>query len=95
MLKAFKVKESKKELIPAVIHTDNTMRAQSVDPLSNPLFHETIRQFKDMSGIPALLNTSFNLDSEPIVCSPYDAIRSFLSSSSNHMAIGNFLVSKR
>lgn len=95
MLKAFTVKADKKESIPAVVHVDDTLRAQSVKSEVNPRFHALIKRFRELTGIPTVLNTSFNLDSEPIVCSPYDALRSFLGSRADNLAIGDFLVTKK
>lgn len=61
-------------LLSAVIHEDGTVRAQLVSRADNPLYYELISEFEAISGAPLLLNTSFN-DSEPIVCSPHDAIK--------------------
>ncbi|MCL5409998.1 MAG: hypothetical protein M1607_04025 [Patescibacteria group bacterium] len=94
MIKAFIAKEDKRSLIPAVVHVDGTMRPQSVEIGVNPLYYSLIAKMKSYTGIPAVLNTSFNQDNEPIVCSPLDAIRSFFSSGSNYLAIGEFLISK-
>lgn len=94
MIKAFTTKAEKKALIPAVVHVDGTMRPQSVDIRVNPLYHSLIAKLENYTGVPAVLNTSFNQDSEPIVCSPLNAVRSFFSGGSNYLAIGEFLVSK-
>lgn len=95
MIKAFVAKEDKKFLIPAVVHVDGTMRPQSVDIKTNPLYYDLIRKVNNLTGVPAVLNTSFNQNNEPIVCSPIDAIRSFFSSGSGYLAIGEFLVAKK
>ncbi|MFH0937610.1 MAG: carbamoyltransferase C-terminal domain-containing protein [Candidatus Daviesbacteria bacterium] len=94
MIKAFATKEDKQARVPAVVHVDGTMRPQSVDMSVNSLYYSLIVKMKNYTGVPAILNTSFNQDSEPIVCSPLDAVRSFFSSGSNYLAIGDFLVSK-
>jgi carbamoyltransferase len=78
-------------LIPAVVHVDGTARIQTVSEDTNPLFTELLRRFHERTGVPILLNTSFN-DSEPIVCSPSDAIETFEGTSIDYLAIGPFLV---
>jgi len=93
MLMAYPVKESVKEKIPAVMHIDGTSRIQAVKKETNPRFHKLISEFQKISGVPIVLNTSFN-DSEPIVCTPSDAIKTFLKTEIDYLAIGNFLVSK-
>lgn len=80
--------------IPAVTHVDGTGRLQTVSRDASPSFHRLISTFADETGIPVVLNTSFNVRGEPIVCSPTDAIRCFFGSGLQHLAIGPFLVSK-
>lgn len=94
MLKVFPVKEDKKQLIPAVTHVDGTARVQTVSKAQHPLFWKLLRKFKDITGIPILLNTSFN-ESEPIVCCPEDAIQCFLKTQMDVLVIGNFLIQKQ
>ena len=93
MLMAYPVKPSMKEKIPAVVHVDGTSRVQRVKKEANPRYHQLISEFYRISGVPIVLNTSFN-DSEPIVCTPQDAINTFLATEIDYMAMGNFLVSK-
>ncbi|MEK8019815.1 MAG: carbamoyltransferase C-terminal domain-containing protein, partial [Candidatus Parabeggiatoa sp.] len=93
MLMAYPVKESVKEKIPAVVHVDGTSRIQAVKKETNPKYHKLISEFYKISGVPIVLNTSFN-DSEPIVCTPKDAINTFLKTEIDYLALGNFLVSK-
>lgn len=93
MLTTSIVRASKRDQIPAVIHEDDTVRAQLVHRADNPRYHELISKFEDLSGVPLVLNTSFN-DSEPIVCSPQDAIRTFMKTGINYLALGSYLVSK-
>jgi carbamoyltransferase len=93
MLTTSMVHPAKRHLIPAVIHEDGTVRAQLVSAADNPRYHELIREFEAISGVPLLLNTSFN-DSEPIVCSPQDAIKTFMKTGIDHLALGTYLVSK-
>jgi carbamoyltransferase len=94
MLMAYSVPEELRERIPAVVHADGTSRVQTVRRETNPRFHQLISEFRDITGIPIVLNTSFN-DSEPIVCSPDDAIDTFLKTQIDYLAIGDFLVAKQ
>jgi len=79
MLITANVKQDKKHLIPSVIHYDDTARVQVVDKDLSPQFHQLITAFDELTGVPILTNTSFNIQ-EPIVCSPSDAINTFLRS---------------
>lgn len=83
------------ETIPAVTHLDGTARLQTVDPARNPLFASLIQAFDRLTGVPVLLNTSFNDRDEPIVCSPEDAIAAFLSTNLDALVIENCLVLKQ
>jgi len=81
-----------KETSPAAVHVDGTARPQLVTASSNPSFHRILTEYHALTGIPSLINTSFNMHEEPIVCSPDDAIRAFLQGNLDHLAIGSFLV---
>ena len=94
MLRAFLVKPNKAADILAAVHIDGTSRAQTVNQADNPRYHQLIKAFQQISGIPAIMNTSFNLEYEPIVCSPHDAIRTFYSSGADYLALGDALISK-
>nr|VFK24874.1 MAG: Carbamoyltransferase N-terminus [Candidatus Kentron sp. LPFa] len=93
MLMAYPVKESRKDKIPAVVHVDGTSRIQTVKKDTNPRYHKLISEFYRISGVPIVLNTSFN-DSEPIVCTPKDAINTFLKTGIDYLALGDFIVDK-
>ena len=82
------------EKIPAVVHVDGSGRIQTVKKETSPLFHKLIEEFDRITGVPLVLNTSFNLNGEPIVCTPRDAIRTFFSCGLNDLIIGNYLVQK-
>ncbi|HEX2184090.1 MAG TPA: carbamoyltransferase C-terminal domain-containing protein, partial [Chloroflexota bacterium] len=69
-------------------------RVQTVTREANPRFHALIREFARLTGVPVVLNTSFNLKGEPIVCTPKDAIRTFYSSGLDFLVLGNFVVAK-
>lgn len=89
-----RVREEAQERISAVVHF-GTCRAQTVDQGVDPLFHHLLLEFGRLTGCSVLLNTSFNDADEPIVCSPADAIRTFLRTNLNALAIGEFLVERR
>jgi len=95
MLFTVPVRKDYQNIIPAVTHVDKTSRIQTVSKKYNKLFWDLISEFKKLSGVGVLLNTSFNIKNEPIVCSPRDAILSFLNSEIDFLAIGNYLVKKR
>ena len=94
MLVTTTVKEEWRTKIPAVTHIDNSARHQSVTETNNPNFYKLIKSFYDKTGVPVLLNTSFNGPKEPIVETPTDAIRSFYETGLDFLVIGNFIVSK-
>jgi carbamoyltransferase len=79
----------------AIHHIDKTTRPQSVSREVNPLYWELIDEFRKLSGVPAVLNTSFNIKGEPIVCSPSDALRCFYGTGIDVLIMGNFVVEKR
>lgn len=95
MLFAFPVRRDKCRDIPVVIHKDGTTRPQSVRKEDLPLYWEMIEAFRKLTGIPMVVNTSFNTGSEPIVASPEDAIGSFLDLGADALVIGNFLVRRK
>ncbi len=80
--------------LPAVVHVDNTARVQTVSPEANPRFHALLHALDKANGVPVVLNTSFNVKGEPIVCTPTDAVRCFLNTDIDVLAMGNFLVEK-
>lgn len=94
MLLAPTVRENKSYLIPAVVHVDKTARVQSVNKKSNPFIYKVIEEFKNISGVPVILNTSFNDNGEPIIESPEDAIKTFLNTNIDILVLENFIVTK-
>ncbi len=94
MLVVLKVRESARQLLGAVTHVDGTARVQSVSKDTNRLYWELINEFGQLTGIPVLLNTSFNNNAEPIVDSVDDSVRSFLTSGLHHLVVGNFIINK-
>ena len=85
----------KRSSISAVTHVDYSARLQTVDRHRNPTFHRLLQRFFEITGCPVLINTSFNARGEPIVCTPGDAVRCFINTGIDLLAIGPFLVFKR
>ncbi len=94
MTMAPRVRPDKVPVIPAAVHVDGTGRIQTVDKTANPRFHALISAFADLTGVPVVLNTSFNRQ-EPVVASPADAISCYLRTTMDVLAIGNFYVTDR
>ena len=80
--------------LPAITHVDGTARIQTVSKSNNPLYHKLLTEFYRLTGCPAILNTSFNVMGEPIVCSPADALNTFKKSGLDYLVIGNYIVKK-
>jgi len=93
MLLAYKVRPEKRDEIPAPTHVDGTGRLQTVNKETNPLYWQLIDEFRQLTGVPIVLNTSFN-ENEPIVCTPDEAIDCFLRTHMDVLAIGSFLVER-
>jgi carbamoyltransferase len=81
--------------IPAVTHIDFSARIQTVDAKTNPLYHQLLTAFDQLTGCPVLVNTSFNVRGEPIVCTPDDAYRCFMRTEMDYLVIGNYLFDKQ
>jgi carbamoyltransferase len=92
MTLTFDCTEQMKRDCPAAVHVDGTARPQLVTGRSNPSFYRILEEYRRLSGIPSVINTSFNMHEEPIVCSPDDAVRAFLQGNLDYLAVGNFLV---
>ena len=88
-------KLTKKNKIPSVVHTDGTSRLQTVSKKFNPEFYKLLKEFHKITGIPILINTSFNLKGQPIVDSPRDALMTFFGSGIDYLVLNSFLVSKK
>lgn len=95
MERVYMFHEDVKHLVPAVVHADGTGRVQTVEREENPRFYDVIAAFDRITGIPLVLNTSFNLNGEPIVCTPTDAIRTFYSCGLDVLILGDYMLSKR
>lgn len=95
MIFVLKVREQMRELLGAITHVDGTARVQTVSRESNPRYWELISEFQKLTGVPILLNTSFNNNAEPIVDSVEEAVVCFLTTGLNHLVVGDYLVSKK
>lgn len=94
MLLTYSVLKEKQGIIPSVIHIDGTGRLQTIDKETNYKFWKLIFEFKRITGISVILNTSFNVRGQPIVCSPADAIECFLSTDMDYLVLGDYLAIK-
>jgi carbamoyltransferase len=81
--------------IPAVTHVDNSARIQTVRRSDNPLFHDIIRAFYELTGCPVVVNTSFNVKDEPIVCTPEDAYRCFMKTEMDVLVMESYMITKK
>jgi carbamoyltransferase len=80
--------------IPAVTHVDYSARIQTVNKKDNPLYHAMLKSFHAKTGCPVIINTSFNVRGEPIVCTPEDAYRCFMRTNMDYLVLGNYVLSK-
>lgn len=94
MLFVFDVRPEKADQIPAVRHVDGTARVQTINRRQNAPYYDLLRAFQRRTGVPVLVNTSFNTRGEPVVCSPRDAVESFWTSPLDALVIGSFLLEK-
>jgi carbamoyltransferase len=90
----YRVRAEQRETIPAVSHADGTARVQTVAREDAPLFHRLIAAFAARTGVPVLVNTSFNTRGEPIVCTPHDALACYTTSALDALALGPYLLIK-
>jgi carbamoyltransferase len=94
MLFVYPVNEEKADQIPAVRHVDGTARIQTVNEKQHPRYYNLLKEFNHLTGVPVLVNTSFNTLGKPIVCTPRDAVECFWSSPFDALVIGSFLIEK-
>jgi len=94
MEKVLMFRDDVRDKVQAVVHVDGTGRLQTVERSANPRFYDLIAAFEQLTGIPIVLNTSFNLNGEPIVCTPTDAIRTFMSCGLDALILGDRLLTK-
>jgi len=84
----------KRSVIPAVTHVDYSARIQTVSKETHPIYYETMKAFYELTGCPVIINTSFNIRGEPIVCTPEDAYRCFMCTDMDYLIMGNYLFDK-
>lgn len=94
MLFVYPVRDEVADQIPAVRHVDGTARIQTINQAQHPEYYALLREFKKITGVPVLVNTSFNTLGKPIVCSPRDAVECFWTSPFDALVIGSFLIEK-
>ena len=94
MLKVCNVLPEMRDKVPAITHVDGTARLQTIHKETNLRFHTLLKEFEKLTGVPVLLNTSFNVMGEPIVESPYDAIRCFFTTGLDVLVLGNYIIDK-
>ncbi|MCU0703593.1 MAG: hypothetical protein MUF18_06415 [Fimbriiglobus sp.] len=92
MTVTFDCTDDMKRMCPAAVHVDGTARPQLVSEKTNKSFYRIIKAYESRSGIPSVINTSFNMHEEPIICSPEDAVRAFLLGNIDYLAAGSFVV---
>ena len=90
----YDVAPDKAERIPAVRHVDGTARIQTINRDQNPAYYDLVKAFAARTGVPVLVNTSFNTRSEPVVCTPRDAVECFWTSPIDALVLGPFLLEK-
>ncbi len=93
MMQVFQVRREKREKIPATTHVDGSGRLQTVRREANPLYWQLISEFKSITGVPMVLNTSFN-ENEPVVCRPEEALECFLRTKMDALALGSYMIER-
>jgi carbamoyltransferase len=94
MMQVFQIREDKRSRIPAVTHVDGSGRLQTVYRRTNPLYYRLIEAFRDITGVPMVLNTSFN-ENEPVVCEPKEALECFLRTKMDVLVLGDVYICRR
>ena len=79
---------------PTVVHVDGTARPQFVNEKGHPRFFKILTEYERLTGFPAVVNTSFNIHEEPIVCTPDDSLRAFAQAKLDYLALGDYLISR-
>jgi carbamoyltransferase len=93
MMQVYIIKEGMRKEIPAVVHVDGTGRLQTVKREQNRLYYQLISKFSKLTGVPILLNTSFN-ENEPIVCRPIEALECFLRTKMDVLVMGRYFIER-
>ena len=90
----YPIKEQERSKIPAVTHIDGSGRLQTIREDQNPLYYKLIKKFGDLSGVPIVVNTSFNVRGEAIVCSPQDAYRCTMGTEIDYLVMNQFIIKR-
>jgi carbamoyltransferase len=93
MMQVFQIRAEKRALIPAVTHVDGSGRLQTVSKVTNPRYYELISRFGSLTGVPMVLNTSFN-ENEPVVCTPLEALNCFLRTKMDMLVLEDVVVAR-
>lgn len=93
MMQVYQIRQEKRHLVPAVTHVDGSGRLQTVLPHTNPRYHGLISAFQELTGVPMVLNTSFN-ENEPVVCHPQEALDCFLRTSMDVLVLDQWVVER-
>jgi carbamoyltransferase len=94
MLMVYPIKKEKRKIIPAVTHVDGSGRLQVIRKNQHAKYYAVIKEFEKMTKVPILINTSFNIRGEPIVCTPRDAYRCMMGTGIDYLVMGNFMVKR-
>ena len=94
MMQVYQIIKKKREQIPAVTHVDGSGRLQTVQKKTNPRYYALIEEFKKLTGIPMVLNTSFN-ENEPIVCKPEEALDAFFRTKMDLLVLGDWIIKRK
>jgi len=94
MMQVFQIREEKRPAIPAVTHVDGSGRLQTVCRKTNPRYYRLIESFREITGVPMVLNTSFN-ENEPVVCEPAQALDCFLRTKMDLLVLGDTLITRQ
>jgi len=93
MMQVFQVRPEKRHVVPATTHVDGSGRLQTVHKETNPLYWQLISEFKSLTGVPMILNTSFN-ENEPVVCRPEEGLECFLRTRMDVLVLGTYLIER-
>ena len=94
MLMVYPIRKEKRKKIPAVTHVDGSGRLQVIRKKQHPLYYNVIKEFEKISGVPIVINTSFNIRGEPIVCTPQDAYRCMMGTGIDSLVMGNYCIDR-
>lgn len=94
MMQVYQINKNKRSKIPAVTHVDGSGRLQSVDKSTNPRYYQLIKEFKSLTNVPMILNTSFN-ENEPVVCKPEEALNTFLRTKMDVLVLGDWMIKRK